>query len=86
MQDMVLIVDEGEGDFSGLQQLSDEEMAGVFGQAHSAISDGVGSVPNGPKDLLPEHTPGGGPQPPDTGTDYTPPVGGGYGGGWNVDF
>jgi hypothetical protein len=30
-QDMVLIVDEGEQDFSGLQQVSDEEMAQVEG-------------------------------------------------------
>ena len=85
---MVLIVDDGDGDFSGLQQVSDEELAGVFGQAHSAISDGLGSVPNEQKDKnkIPQHTTGGGSQPPDTGTDYTTPVGGGYGGGWNVDF
>jgi hypothetical protein len=85
---MVLIVDDGDGDFSGLQQVSDEELAGVEGQAHSAISDGVGSVPDkrDDDDKIPEHTTGGDPLPSDTGTDYTPPVGGGYGGGWNVDF
>jgi hypothetical protein len=29
-QDMVLIVDEGDGDFSRLQQVSDEQLAQVF--------------------------------------------------------
>ena len=30
-QDMVLIVDEGDGDFSGLEQVSDEQMGEIFG-------------------------------------------------------
>ncbi|MBP8991608.1 MAG: hypothetical protein KBG82_06480 [Spirochaetes bacterium] len=30
-QDMVLIVDEGDGEFSGLEQVSDEEMSEIFG-------------------------------------------------------
>ena len=30
-QDMVLIVDEGDGDFSGLEQVSDEELIEIFG-------------------------------------------------------
>ena len=32
-QDMVLIVDEGDGDFSGLEVVSDEQMAQVEGNA-----------------------------------------------------
>jgi hypothetical protein len=31
-QDMVLIVDEGDEDFSGLEQVSEKEMAGVEGE------------------------------------------------------
>jgi hypothetical protein len=30
-QDMVLVVDEGDGDFSGLQQISEEELGEIFG-------------------------------------------------------
>ena len=37
-QDMVLIVDEGDGDFSGLQQVSDEQLAGVEGNYINSIS------------------------------------------------
>jgi len=41
-QDMVLIVDEGDGEFSGLEQVSDEEMAQVEGNREE---NGAGSGP-----------------------------------------
>jgi hypothetical protein len=38
-QDMVLIVDEGDGDFSGLQQVSEEEMKLIEGNFCLSIED-----------------------------------------------
>jgi hypothetical protein len=43
-QDMVLIVDEGDGDFSGLQQVSDEQLAGVEGNVFSSAADGASPI------------------------------------------
>ena len=36
-QDMVLIVDEGDGDFSGLEQVSDEQLVEVEGNLQVAM-------------------------------------------------
>ena len=43
-QDMVLIVDEGDGDFSELEQVSDEEMANVEGNRFSSAADGASNI------------------------------------------
>jgi hypothetical protein len=44
MQNMVLIVDEADGAFSGLKQVSDERLAGVEGKAFSSAADEAGPV------------------------------------------
>jgi len=43
-QDMVLIVDEGDGDFTRLQQVSDEQMAQVEGNRFSSAADGASNI------------------------------------------
>lgn len=43
-QDIVLIVDEGDEDFSGLEQASDEEMAQVEGNRFSSAADGASNI------------------------------------------
>ena len=43
-QDMVLIVDEGYGELTGLQQVSDEQMAQVEGNRFSSAADGAGPI------------------------------------------
>jgi len=43
-QDMVLIVDEDDGEFTGLQQVSDEQMAQVEGDVFHSVADGAGPL------------------------------------------
>ncbi len=43
-QDMVLIVDEGDGDFSGLEQVSDEQLANVEGNIFHSAADGASPI------------------------------------------